>query len=66
MSTEMIGPKELARRCGVPMGTVYWWISTKRVPFVRLGRRQVRFEVDAIERWIESRRQVPASTSTGT
>lgn len=37
------------------------WVSRGEIPFVRIGGRTVRFERAAIEKWIESRRNLKAS-----
>ncbi len=57
--SEMLSPKELARRCGVAINTVYWWVATAQVPHVRLGRRCVRFRADEIDAWLEAKRVAP-------
>ena len=56
---EMLGYIETAALLGVPVGTVYAWVSRHRIPHVRLGPRLVRFRRSEIEQWIEVRR-VPA------
>lgn len=52
----MMTPKEAAARCGVPIGTLYYWVSQKYVPHVRLGPRLVRFDEDEIDRWLAAKR----------
>lgn len=59
---EMLGYIEAAALLGVPIGTVYAWVSRHRIPHVRLGPRLVRFRRSEIERWIEAR-HVPAVNS---
>ena len=56
---EMMSPRDLARRCGVALGTVYWWTATGQVPHVRLGPRCVRFRPEEIDLWLESKRVAP-------
>ena len=56
---EMLGYHDAAAMLGVPVGTVYAWVSRRRIPHVRLGPRLVRFRRGELERWIEVRR-VPA------
>lgn len=52
----MISPKELATKCGVAIGTVYWWVATGQVPHARLGPRLVRFCEDEIDAWLAAKR----------
>jgi len=53
----MLNYKQVADRLGVPLGTVYAWVHEKKIPHVRLGARLVRFERDAIDKFIEMRRK---------
>jgi len=43
---------ELAEMTGLSVGTLYHWISQKRIPVVRFSSRCVRFSRPAIEAWI--------------
>lgn len=53
---ELCGYKDAAKLLGVPLGTLYAWVHQKRVPHIRLGRRAVRFDREALRNWIASRR----------
>ena len=59
---EGLSYREVADIQGVPIGTVYAWVSQRRIPHVRLGPRLVRFQRGALERWLEER-QVAALDS---
>ncbi len=59
---DMITYTAAAQLLGVPIGTVYAWVSQRRIPHVRLGPRLVRFQRGALERWLEER-QVAALDS---
>lgn len=37
-SVKFIGPKELAKLLGVPINTIYYWVSKKQIPFVKMGK----------------------------
>lgn len=52
----LITYKEAAALLGVPMGTLYSWVSQNRVPHVRLANRMVRFDRVALEAWLDRRR----------
>jgi excisionase family DNA binding protein len=47
--------RDLARRLGVPVGTVHYWVCRNAIPHVRLGPRSVRFRPAEIERWLDER-----------
>ncbi len=51
--------KQAAAFLNVELGTLYAWVHHKRVPFIRLSPRTVRFDEAELERWIGSRRQEP-------
>lgn len=38
--------------------TVSYLVHTKQIPYIRLGKRQVRFSKKALEEWLESRTNV--------
>lgn len=40
---ELVGAKFLAERLQVPLGSVYWWVHTKRVSYYRVSPRRPRF-----------------------
>jgi excisionase family DNA binding protein len=46
----------LSRLFGVPVGTLYSWVSKRQIPHIRFGRRYVRFDIAEIQRWISERR----------
>ncbi len=41
---------------GLPVGTLYAWVSEKRIPHIRLGARTVRFDPAELVRWLDERR----------
>jgi excisionase family DNA binding protein len=38
---------------GLPLGTLYALVSTKRIPHVRLNRRHVLFPVEDLLNWLD-------------
>ena len=56
---KMLNYSEASNLIGVPIGTLYAWVSQKRIPHVRLGRRLVRFREQEIHEWIERHRVAP-------
>lgn len=47
--------QELATLLHLPKGTLYSLVSRQRIPFLRLGKRLVRFRRKDIEVWIEEK-----------
>ncbi len=50
---------EAAALVGVKVSTMYSWVWQERVPFIRLSRRCVKFDLDELEAWIAARKQPP-------
>jgi len=55
MKDEFITYQEAAEIIGVPQGTVYSWVSLKKIPHLRFGPRLVRFSRQELQKWIEKR-----------
>ncbi len=53
---ELLDYEGAERRLGVKRATLYAWVSTRRLPFVKFGRRCVRFDPDVLDAWVESHR----------
>lgn len=53
--TEMWGYKEVARYLKKSEGTIRAWVCEKRIPHIRLGRRDVRFVPDEIAAWLRAK-----------
>ena len=51
----LITVKELADRLKISTATVYDWVYRKIIPYIKVGRL-VRFEIEAIEKWLSERR----------
>lgn len=49
---DLVGYKEAAAILGIPVGTAYALVHQRRVPHVRLGRRNVKFSRRALAHWI--------------
>jgi len=54
MQQKLINVSELAQVLGVSIQTIYTWVSQRRLPFVKVGRRTM-FNPEEIERWIKMR-----------
>ena len=55
-NSDMLTYAEAAEFAGVCVNTLYGWVSQRRVPYVRLGARVVRFQRKALQAWIDARR----------
>jgi excisionase family DNA binding protein len=49
---ELVTVREVARRCGLSEGRVYRLVREGRFPVVRIGPGTVRFDPEAVERFI--------------
>lgn len=54
----LLNPEQVAQTLGFSVAHVYRMVSEKQLPYLRIGR-QLRFEPDAIDAWLESRK-IPA------
>ena len=60
---KLISTKELSDRIGVKEGTIRVWVYKQEIPFVRV-RSLVRFDPDAVERWIASQNRPPSTNES--
>ena len=58
---ELLTYSQVASLLGVRLGTAYSMVARRQIPFVRVGRRLVRFSKRRIEAWIVSRAVEPTS-----
>jgi excisionase family DNA binding protein len=50
---KLLSVSELAKILGIAPGTLYHWLSQKRLPCVRFSSRCVRFRKSDVENWLE-------------
>ena len=60
ISGDLVGYKIAAAILSVPVGTLYSWVHQRRIPYVRLGPRLVKFSRRALAGWL-AERTVPAT-----
>lgn len=53
---DLLDYEQAAAFLGVRRGTLYSWVSTKRIPHLRLSGRLVRFDRAELQRWLDQRR----------
>jgi excisionase family DNA binding protein len=45
--------KEVSALTGLAVGTLYHFVSQKRIPVMRLSKRCIRFRLSSLKRWFE-------------
>ncbi len=50
-----LGTVECSEYLGITKGTLYAWVSHKRIPYIKIGKL-VKFDVKEIDHWIRVRR----------
>ena len=48
----LVDIRELSVLTGISVGTLYHWVSERRIPCVRLSQRCLRFSLPAIREWL--------------
>jgi excisionase family DNA binding protein len=46
---------EVSFLTGIAVGTLYHWVSEKRIPVVRISARCIRFDLTVLQKWIEQK-----------
>ena len=54
MEDQKLNYKQVSEQYGIPLGTLYTLVFTKRIPHIRLGKRFVRFSKNEIEAWMKA------------
>ncbi len=54
MNRRLINIEEVAHMLDMKTGTIYKWVTQRRIPFVK-GGRLTKFDLEKIERWIEGK-----------
>jgi len=50
---------EASEYLGITKNTLYGMTSQRRIPFVKIGGKMLRFDVQDLDRWIEKKKIVP-------
>ena len=51
---KLVGYAEAAALLGIARSTLYCHVCRKQLPFIRLNRRHVKFDVDELRGWIDA------------
>jgi excisionase family DNA binding protein len=57
---ELCTPKELATLLKVPSKTIYYWVSRKEIPYIRVGRH-LRFNAEQVLRHFVDNSALPSA-----
>jgi excisionase family DNA binding protein len=55
--------REAAKLLGVAVGTIYSMVHRRQIPFLRLGRRLVRFSERRLNEWLRERSIEPGAST---
>jgi excisionase family DNA binding protein len=61
---ELMDVTEAAKFLGISPGTLYHWVSQRRIPVVHFSMRCIRFRRSDIEKWIATRVIQPGGDGT--
>lgn len=53
----LLSVKELAVLLSISEKTIYGWTYARKIPFLKIGPRLVRFKIEDIEQWILSQKE---------
>ena len=56
---QLITLEELSKILGVKKATLYAWVSKKKIPFIKLSARLVRFRESEIQDWLSQKSSSP-------
>jgi len=56
---ELLTIEEVAKFTGLSVGTLYHWVSEKRIPVVRFSPRCIRFRWCDLEAWLQTKTEFP-------
>ena len=52
MEAETVGYAGAVAITGIKKGTLYFLVSERRIPHIRIGKRHVVFSVNALRKWL--------------
>lgn len=55
---EILTRKEAAKEYKIPLGTMDYLVGTNQIPYSRIGKRNVRFSRERLQRWFREREGV--------
>jgi excisionase family DNA binding protein len=61
---KLLSIKEVSEITGISVGTLYHWVSQKRIPVVRFSSRCIKFRLSDIETWLSEQIVPPDKSGT--
>ena len=55
----MMTPKEVSKEFKISRSTLTYYVKNNYIPYVRMGKRNVRFLRSDLMKWIEGRKNLP-------
>jgi len=55
MSKQYLRAKDVAKKTGLAIQTIWQYTSENKIPFIRFGKHTALYEEEAIEHWVETR-----------
>jgi excisionase family DNA binding protein len=55
MEKRLLDITEVSEYTGLTVGTLYVWVSQRKIPFVKIGRL-TKFDIRDLDRWIASKK----------
>ncbi|HOK57221.1 MAG TPA: helix-turn-helix domain-containing protein [bacterium] len=49
----LLNIKEANQYLGISSKTLYKWVNEKRIPYVKVGGKFLRFDIEKLNKWIE-------------
>lgn len=62
---KLISYRDLSVLINMPVGTLQWLVHTRKIPFIRIGPRSVRFIEQDVFNWLEELKSLPKGVSNG-
>ena len=56
---EKLSYDQVSEEWNLPKPTLYAWVHRRQIPFIRMGKRLVRFSRRSIEQWVQERSVAP-------
>lgn len=57
----LLAINEVSELTGLTVGTLYHFVSQRRIPVVRLSKRCIRFRLSSLERWLDELGEDPTT-----
>lgn len=56
---QLLTRKQVCELLQVPKRTLQLWMHQGEIPFIRIGRRSVRFDRERLDQWLKERENMP-------